>query len=233
MPNHRRQDLQFSCPSGGKFYAYDLDTRFVGCCTVDPFDKGCNDGNLRPASFNVDASSELRDQQCSMGSRWYTCEDTQPPFLGCCKSNPCQHNGCPVGDLTAGFLDSQPMIAAPFVSAVGSSATKTPSISEATSTPSNPALQVTASKSDKSSSGAIAAGVVGSIVVAALLIIAAVFLIYRRKRDPMPPKRSEPPEPPEPQELMSQEDYSYEKDMNTHENLNNGGALRWIRRMML
>lgn len=187
MPKYRRRDLKFSCPKGGKFYSYNSGTRFVGCCTVDPHDKGCNEGNLRPASFNIDASSELKDQQCSMGSSWYTCEATQPPFLGCCKSNPCQNDGCPVNDLTAGFLDTNPMIAAPFISAVGSSATITSSVAQSTSTPtSNPAIQSTASESNKISSGAIAGGVVGSVALAVFLILAAVFLIYRQKKAPMP-----------------------------------------------
>lgn len=79
------------------------------------------------------------------------------------------------------------MIAAPFISAVGSSATITTSVAQSTSTPtSNPAIQSTASKSNKISSGAIAGGVVGSVALAVFLILAAVFLIYRQKKAPMP-----------------------------------------------
>lgn len=140
-----------------------------------------------PMSFNTVAFDDLTDQQCSTGSRWYTCSYTQTPFLGCCKSNACQHNGCPASDLTAGFLDSNPKVAAPFVSTTGSLTSQVSSIAESTST-----SNTGSSKPNKASPGAIVGGVIGSIALAVLLILAAILLIYRRKRGPTSSTRMSP-----------------------------------------
>lgn len=212
MRESRRQTLQFSCPSGGNFYSCDSGSSFVGCCTVDPCSKGCNEGNLKPASFDVDDYSKLTDQQCSTGSRWYVCTDTQPPFLGCCKSNPCQNEGCPVGDLTAGFLDSNPKFAAPFVSTAGTSISQLPLTANPTISPTTGTLviQPTTSgagiKPNQASPGTIAGIIVGSMVIFIFLVTAAVLLIWRRKSAKMLSKST------------SQNSEFYEKDgIDVHE----------------
>ena len=133
MPNlSLRQVFQPSCPNGGDWYACDSGTHFVGCCASDPCTITCSDGDLRPASFDPSFYGKFPDQQCNTGSRWYTCKYTDPPFMGCCKSPACD-DGCPDGDLTAGFLDSNPDDAAPFLSSGSSSTATSPSSSIASS----------------------------------------------------------------------------------------------------
>ena len=142
MPIHLsllpRQFFQPSCPSGGIFYACTSGTNFVGCCTsTSACASGCSDGSLQPASFNPSYYGQFQDQECPAGSQWYTCAATTPPFMGCCKSNPCSGGGCPLGDVTAGFLSSNPKVAADFAGANGYSAAPGRSPSTAASSPSS------------------------------------------------------------------------------------------------
>lgn len=111
-----RQAFGPSCPSGD-WYACSSGSYFVGCCNIDPCVLDCPPGNLNPASFNPAFYGQFPDQQCTEASRWYTCKDTNPPFMGCCNSNLCENNGCPQGDLTPGFLSGNPADACPFLSA--------------------------------------------------------------------------------------------------------------------
>lgn len=132
-----RQNFNPSCPSGGTWYACESGSSFVGCCNSEPCSNGCSDGDLAPASFDPTYFGKFPDQQCSTGSRWYTCAATSPPFLGCCKSNPCT-SGCPVGDVTAGFLSSNPKLAAAFLpSSAAASSSSSTGPSSATSASSN------------------------------------------------------------------------------------------------
>ena len=189
---HRRQAFQPSCPSGGDFYACQSNTNFVGCCALQACTHGCSDGNLEPASFNPSFEGRFHDQQCPTGSRWYTCASTQPPFMGCCKSNPC-NDGCPAGVLTAGFLSSNPEEAADFLpsdSAASSSTPAAPSSSSQTSSSptaiqSSSAASMNASPSPhvagkQTSSGTIAGATAGS-VAAALVLLGLLILFLRRK----------------------------------------------------
>ena len=203
-----RQSFNPSCPSGGTWYACSSGSNFVGCCNSEPCSNGCPDGNLEPASFDPNYYGQFSDQQCSSGSRWYTCSKTSPPFLGCCKSNPCI-SGCPVGDVTAGFLSSNPKLAAPFLpsgtsstgssaatlsaSASGSSSSKpTSSTSSSSSTasspaaitsPSNPSPQPSATNIPSPTPiGAIVGGAVGGVAVLALIIGLLLFYCRRRTR---------------------------------------------------
>ena len=172
---HKRQNINPSCPKGGKFYACESGTNFVGCCNAEPCQRGCSDGNLVLTSFNPAAYGTFPDQQCPQGSRWYTCAYTEPPFMGCCKSNPCG-KGCPEGDLTAGFLDSNPRVAAPFLSSNNATSTASePSSTSASSTEPPPAK-------GGAGPGAIAGGVVGGVAFLAFLILLAVFLFFRRRK---------------------------------------------------
>lgn len=213
--HHRRQNFSPSCPSGGKFYACGSGSLFVGCCRGDPCEIGCATGNLEPASFDPAFYHKFPDEECSSGSSWYTCSKIDPPFMGCCKlSYDCSPGGCPAGDLTAGFLSSNPKLAAPFLSAVGSSLSLPPSSSSTAtkSTSAMPADQSSASPTftqsttvtiasisatnsaqeplqnatskQSNNSGTVAGGVVGGIAAIVLIIIA--FLIYRHKKPAAP-----------------------------------------------
>lgn len=88
------------CPESATLYICEgSDNEFIGCCTSDPCRDGsgiCPSGDLRTTSFNPDKYNELKRQSCddSRGSSiWWTCTDTQPPFMGCCDINPCGE-GC-------------------------------------------------------------------------------------------------------------------------------------------
>lgn len=145
-----------SCPSGGGFYACDSGVNFVGCCNVNPCnDKGCSASNLKKASFDASYYGYFADQQCSSGSNWYTCRDSYPPFIGCCKSKPCDvgHPGCPESNLTAAFLSSNPRARADFLPSSISSA----STSSRTTTP------VFSSKTQSSISASKSSGITTSV----------------------------------------------------------------------
>lgn len=204
----RRQAFNPSCPSGGIWYACDSGSNFVGCCNSSPCKDGCPDGNIEPASFDPAYIGQFPDQECPAGSRWYTCAATSPPFMGCCKSNPCT-DGCPVGDLTAGFLSSNPKIAAAFNPSGGSSSLT--SSSPTSSSASAPSLSCVPAQSSSTSSsqaapsgsshtGAIAGGVVGGVAAIALLIALLVFYCKRKsakssehvRESRMPPNKPPP-----------------------------------------
>lgn len=175
----QRQNFSPSCPSGGTWYACDSGSRFVGCCnsvTSPCADTGCPHGNLNAASFDTNYFGKFPDQQCPHGSSWYSCALTDPPFLGCCKTNPCS-TGCPQGDLAAGWLSTNPQIAAAY-EPNGGNATATSSISSPTSIAS-PTNSVDAS-SHSSHIGTIVAGAVSGTAVLAFLVGAAIY--YHRRR---------------------------------------------------
>ena len=194
-----RQSFNPSCPRGGTWYACASGSNFVGCCNSEPCGNGCPDGNLAPASFDPNYYGQFPDQQCSSGSRWYTCLKTSPPFLGCCKSNPCA-SGCPAGDVTAAFLSSNPKLAASFLpssasstaSGTSSSASKTNSATSSASSSASSAAAITNSPSNSPQPtisnttshsapiGAIVGGAVGGVAVLALLI--GLLLLYCRRR---------------------------------------------------
>ncbi|KAK1244407.1 hypothetical protein MKX07_003206 [Trichoderma sp. CBMAI-0711] len=131
-------DLGLSCPKGGRFYiCEDQPTGFVGCCTIDPCaaaDGLCPDNHLQPSSFDPDAYSEIRAQDClDPGFLWYTCRDSSPPFLGCCSQMACEPSGCPASKVGAASLAGNKQRAAPFLSG-GSSSSREPSSSTTTTT---------------------------------------------------------------------------------------------------
>jgi len=174
-PNHKRQVFGPYCPSGGDWYSCGYGSRFVGCCKSQPCVNDCPAGNLEPASFDPSYYDKFPDQQCPKGSLWYTCTNTKPAFMGCCKSNPCQQNGCPTEDLTPGFLSSNPAVAASFSPSGGSSAAASSTTSSTTSTQS-PTAVTAASKS--APVGAIAGGAAGGVAVLAIII--ALLIYYCR-----------------------------------------------------
>ncbi|KAI9738612.1 MAG: hypothetical protein M1834_008116 [Cirrosporium novae-zelandiae] len=166
----------FSCPSGGDWYAC-TPGGFVGCCASDPCTNDCPDGNLKPASFQASQYGKFSDQLCNLGSSWYTCAYTDPPFMGCCEVNPCANTtGCPTDALTPGFLKSAPDAIAPFVAV-----TATGSVSTSTSTPTSAAITTT-SKSSQVSTGAVVGAIIGSIAGVAILLTLLWFWIRGRRR---------------------------------------------------
>ncbi len=90
---------------------------FVGCCAerVQPYIDGypggvpchdrCPSQHLRPASFPPEYYNQIPDQDCATGSQWFKCSCTHPPFIGCCKIDPCD-NGCSQDDLIAGSISN-------------------------------------------------------------------------------------------------------------------------------
>lgn len=179
MRYSRRNDFEPVCSSGGDYHACDS-TRFVGCCTIDPCASGsCDDDHLKSMSFDSHLySTAFKDQACSIGG-WYTCNSTNPPFVGCCKSNPCAtKSGCPAGDLVEGSLSSNSYDAAPWLSAATlDAATTTSSVAPVSSL----SDATTASSGHKMLSGGAIAGVAVSIGTLVVLLIAA-FLLYRRRK---------------------------------------------------
>ncbi|KLU85811.1 hypothetical protein MAPG_04831 [Magnaporthiopsis poae ATCC 64411] len=164
--------LETSCPSGGRFYVCDkAPKRFLGCCTVNPCDRGgdCPKGNLTTTTFSADLFEDIPPQDCigAPGSKsWFTCKANNPPFLGCCSENPCQAKppGCPVNKLIPARLSDNQTNAAVFLP---SSSTPSPT----------PPPQAAAKGLHP---GAIAGIVVGGLLVIALI---AGLLFWRRRRN--------------------------------------------------
>ncbi|KAI0868501.1 hypothetical protein GGS24DRAFT_494516 [Hypoxylon argillaceum] len=117
-----RVEFGLSCPVHGKFYiCEDSPTRFVGCCDIDPCTAAangeCPSSALFPASFSSASGVIFVAQGCAApfnSSIWYTCNNAIPPFLGCCKNNPC-NNGCDAGNLVPATLSDNPKNASQFM----------------------------------------------------------------------------------------------------------------------
>jgi cbb3-type cytochrome oxidase subunit 3 len=173
-----------SCPLGGSWYVCGSGSKskFVGCCGSDPCSptsNGCTAGNLYPASFNASAYGTFADQECSAGL-FYTCSATHPPFLGCCKSNPCAQGSCPQTDLASSFLSSDPGKAADFLPKASAIASSTSSTSSATGT----SMPLTETHADRSlSTGAIVGIAIGAVLLIGGLTGALMYMFGRRRRD--------------------------------------------------
>ena len=96
-------DADLNCPGGGKFYACTTGSMFLGCCKSNPCGSTCSNDDLTPASFNASYSGSFPSQFCPTGE-FYSCSAIDPTFLGCCKNNPCQSNGCSSKNLVAASL---------------------------------------------------------------------------------------------------------------------------------
>ncbi|KAJ5982068.1 hypothetical protein N7451_012168 [Penicillium sp. IBT 35674x] len=104
----------FTCPSGGTWYVCPDAPYFVGCCSSDPCTNvdanstsPCPD--VYPASFGTSIYDDILPNSCigSANADWYTCNFTDPPFLGCCSSPACANEtGCPADDLLAAAWSS-------------------------------------------------------------------------------------------------------------------------------
>ncbi|KAM7205423.1 hypothetical protein V8F20_003192 [Naviculisporaceae sp. PSN 640] len=107
-----------SCPYGGDIVAcHDRGSvEFLGCCreAQDPFldclsPHTCDPDYLEAMSFDMLTGASIPVQYCDdpKGDQiWWSCSYTDPPFLGCCKSNPCTRGYCPYEDLVPAKLSS-------------------------------------------------------------------------------------------------------------------------------
>ncbi|CAG8955750.1 hypothetical protein HYFRA_00011616 [Hymenoscyphus fraxineus] len=167
-----------TCPSGGLWYeCTGITPSFQGCCVTNPCQQnGCPATDLRAAGIptaGIVATNEP-NVQCPSTSLWYTCTAISPSFQGCCKTNPCQQNGCPAGDLEAAQFKVIP----------GTTSTLQSTTASSTSTGTAAPVQPNVTSSDGNHNTAIIAGVVtGGVVLIALIICGFLILKHRRKKD--------------------------------------------------
>ncbi|KAK4653759.1 hypothetical protein QC762_509780 [Podospora pseudocomata] len=194
--------LGASCPSGGSFYVcLGKKTEFIGCCTINPCTTGyqrepgtCPPENLRPASFSKDSYLDLPAQECDSldsSALWWTCAGNTPPFLGCCKINPCHRGSCPTDRLVAARLSPDPdnrqifVGASPTTTSIEPTST-TQSTPTATPTPTTgvdprPELSTTTPSSNSGLPPAAIGGIAAGAAVLFLAVIA--FLLWRWRRN--------------------------------------------------
>ncbi|KAI1260957.1 hypothetical protein F5Y18DRAFT_218391 [Xylariaceae sp. FL1019] len=185
-----RVKFGLSCPDGGDFYVcQDSRTKFIGCCGEDPCTAAqngiCPDNELYNATFSASTGVNFLEQSCgdsSGNALWYTCSDASPPFLGCCRNNPC-NNGCEDGNLVAAVLSDDPENASQFLlpettttTASGSSTSPT-TTNTSSASPTN--SDTTGSESSKSSAGLIVGLSLAGVVI--LLIVLGLYLWSRRR----------------------------------------------------
>ncbi|OJJ59791.1 hypothetical protein ASPSYDRAFT_88693 [Aspergillus sydowii CBS 593.65] len=104
----------FTCPAGGTWYVCPSAPYFIGCCSSDPC-SNTNSNNtspcpdVYPATFETDIFERFAPNNCIdvSSENWFTCNFTDPPFVGCCASNPCATtDGCPKDDVRAAAWSS-------------------------------------------------------------------------------------------------------------------------------
>ncbi|KAI1503335.1 hypothetical protein F5X99DRAFT_375770 [Biscogniauxia marginata] len=189
MSNDPLEYLGLSCPRGGTFHiCQNSAIQFIGCCDIDPCgDGGCPSSRLHPASFNSNRYSDIPSQDCvdtSSGALWYTC--TSGPFLGCCKSNPCEQNGvCRSADLVGGKLGDDPNRASVFLTTSAPTTTATSASSSATNVGGD--VSSMAGSGDETSphnrtSNGMIGGIVGGVIGGLVVLVLAICLLCRRMK---------------------------------------------------
>lgn len=150
-----------TCPAedNATFAVCPWSTQFVGCCKqIITCDESCSSDDLRPTSFLPECFSQIHNQICPPDSQWYTCNDTNPTFMGCCKQNACANGGCSSAYLAAATLSSNPEDAHDYIP-----------------------LDVTSDTSVKKyHTAVIAASSVGGVVL--LSIVLAFLVLYRHRK---------------------------------------------------
>ena len=180
------QYINPSCPQGGSWFVCSSGSRFLGCCESNPCQNGCPENNLKAASFNTTDYGQFANQECVTG-QFYTCNKTNPPFLGCCTSNPCDAGQCPQTDLAPAFLSNDPAVAADFLSSTTSTIatisypTKSTSIT-ATMATQTPTTSQPPPPHNRVSNGAIIGITFGGFVFCACLLVISMFLFNRWSR---------------------------------------------------
>ncbi|KAM0429754.1 hypothetical protein ACHAPT_006360 [Fusarium lateritium] len=169
------KELGLACPRGGDFYICDkAEIEFIGCCAIDPCADGkgvCPEDQLVLASFTKSKYATLLPQSCNntQGPKnWYTCAYTNPPFIGCCETNPCGDSVCPSGDLVPAILSDNQTHRDGFLNPVGFDDQVTQSTLIVK--PSSTALGDEAGVSD-SEPATLSAGAVAGICVASIALV--------------------------------------------------------------
>lgn len=177
-------ELGLTCPHGGSFYiCQGAETQFLGCCTMDPCASGkgyCPQDSLRYSSYSKDNYISIPPENCDSpynSSSWYTCSNADPPFMGCCASNPC-NAGCSNDDLLAARVDDDPSNASVFLTATATTTSGSTAISSAGSAATSSASSDNGSTS--LSTGAIVGIAIGSSFTA-LIAAVVLFLCYKRR----------------------------------------------------
>ncbi|OXV08710.1 hypothetical protein Egran_03532 [Elaphomyces granulatus] len=209
----------FTCPKGGTWFTCPDFPYFIGCCASDPCSNttsqpACSGSELYSASFNPAIYGSISPNDClnNAGSNnWYTCNFTDPPFLGCCRSDPCTKGGCPSTDLIPAawstskpgqkllFLDSPP-------STTPQSVATSSSIASESERPTDSAALMSSSVGNRENSGLSTGAIVGisvGVIIVTLTIVSLIaILMYhrgwhaRRKRErPIPPGIEHQPMP--------------------------------------
>ena len=179
-----------TCPLNITFYACEFGERFLGCCAngspADTCTTGCPQEDLLPATFEKEYYDYTTSAACTQGS-WWSCENTSPPFLGCCLSNPCL-SGCPATDLRAAIFSpnqtDNPLYSANLDASIAASSTTSFSTSKAASSTSFHATEAVHSTSTsppihKNPTKELVGAVTGGIVAVGFIFI-VVLLLYRR-----------------------------------------------------
>ncbi|KAL8898724.1 MAG: hypothetical protein Q9207_006554 [Kuettlingeria erythrocarpa] len=187
-----RQVFQPSCPQGGAWVACGFGSRFVGCCVQASAAcmNGCSTDDLKPASFLKDRYLDVTGSVCPGDSLWYTCQNTDPTFMGCCTSDPCAQNGCPTVDFRAARLSTDEAEAGPY-SAIPDPSSKMAQTSTQSQTSTSlaaegPTSRATAKPSSspsasRASIGAVIGATLGGLVLLSFLTSLAI-LLWRRRR---------------------------------------------------
>ncbi|KAF9889841.1 hypothetical protein FE257_006931 [Aspergillus nanangensis] len=184
------KNCNFTCPKGGSWFVCPEAPYFVGCCSSDPCHNTTETTspcpNVHPASFKSDIYGSLRPNTCINSGKWWTCQDTNPTFIGCCKGDPCGlDGGCPDDKVTP---------AAWSPSSLGQKKLFLDGAPDQTSSP-QPTGSNPPSDSHGLSTGAIAGIAIGAAAVVVLAAIAGLLFWRRRRRgrdNGMGPHRMDP-----------------------------------------
>ena len=200
MAHLRRQDTfddsdYVSCPVGGDFWeCEDVNyPTFVGCCSNNPCSgKLCSEEDLYPMGFGsvTTPAPDYPNHSCPYDGLWYTCADNPVPFQGCCESDPCNSQGCPVSDLRAAAVHTVAVAGDTTFTVPSSVATSSPTTaSSATDTTTTPVTTGQGSTSASSHSvsksidtAAIAGGAAAVAVVLTIIIALLCCWLTRRRR---------------------------------------------------
>jgi hypothetical protein len=198
------------CPAGGTWYACDAEDppfQFIGCCRIEACQShSCPEAELAPASFNPASEGTFADQNCTQhagdgrpAARFYTCALTDPPFLGCCRSNACAQGGCPAVDLAEAILAEDRGASWGFLGRLGNGTVEAVSVSEVNPSESTSSMSTSRSASTSrtpapaaagaasrgsGSSSAVAIPIIGAIVGIVVVFLVGISIIYcvRRRR---------------------------------------------------
>lgn len=90
-----------------KFYVCTNQSKFLGCCDVDPCANGCPQEFISPTYFDQDSYGRFPDASCGEDSNFWICAPGRAfTYYGCCKSNPCDNFGiCPAEDIAPAYID--------------------------------------------------------------------------------------------------------------------------------